>query len=96
MLNKNLDNYTWVSIPSLPTRDFNLILEQICISRYATGGVSNANKSIKDIIGDGSFWDKFVFYEGKWRLGGKTEQCLPEMEIATVHMFSPYVDISTL
>lgn len=96
MINKNLDNHSWVAIPSLSVKDFGLILKHIEISRYATGGVDSVNKSIKEIIGDGSFWDKFIFYNGGWRLGGKPEEVLPENEIHPLHMFNDSVDLTKL
>ena len=87
MLENNLEDYSWVSINKMSVENLDKILRNILIDRYATGGVESANKSIREIIGDASFWNKFVLYKGKWRLGSINESCLEDKELEFVHMF---------
>lgn len=96
MLNTALEDYDWVSINKMYVEDLNKVLRNIQIDRYATGGVESENKSIREIIGDGSFWNKFVFYKGKWRLGCINEDCLGENELQFGHMFLDNVDLNKL
>ena len=81
MMNYKLENYTWVDIKKLSSKELDKILVNIEINRTGTGGVINANKGIKEIIGDSSFWDKFVYYNNSWRLGSINEEVLPSKEI---------------
>ena len=81
MMNYKLDNYIWVDIKKLSDKKLDKILSNIEINRAGTGGVINANKGIKEIIGDSSFWDKFVYYNNSWRLGSINEEVLPSKEL---------------
>ncbi|CAH9017480.1 hypothetical protein VP193E371_P0234 [Vibrio phage 193E37-1] len=96
MLNMSLEDYSWISINKMYVEDLDKVLRNIQIDRSATGGVENANKSIREIIGDASFWNKFVFYKGKWRLGGINEGCLEDKELQFGHMFLDNVDLNKL
>ena len=96
MINKNLSNYQWVSINKMNIEDIRKVLGNIKINRYATGGVDSANKGILEIIGDGSFWNKFVFYDGEFRLGSITEGVLEDNEIQFGHMFDDKVNTDKL
>ncbi|CAH9014557.1 hypothetical protein VP249E411_P0231 [Vibrio phage 249E41-1] len=96
MLNISLEDYVWVSINKMRVEDLSKVLRNILIDRYATGGVENANKGIREIIGDASFWNKFVFYKGKWRLGSINEGCLEDKELQFGHMFLDVVDLNKL
>tara|TARA_R110002012_G_scaffold3875_2_gene17995 strand:+ start:3259 stop:3522 length:264 start_codon:yes stop_codon:yes gene_type:complete len=87
MLDIKLEDYSWVSIPKMKVEDLDKVLRSVLIDRYATGGVESANKSIREIIGDASFWNGFVFHKGKWRLGCIHEDCLEGKELQAKHMF---------
>lgn len=96
MINKNLENYQWVSINKMNVEDLDKVLRNIQIDRYATGGVESTNKSIREIVGDASFWNKFVFYNGKWRLGGTSEEVSQDKELQFSHMFLDNVNLSKI
>lgn len=90
---KNLPVHSWVDIKNLSTEQLDEILESVYITRYALGGVSAANKGIKEITGDMGFWDKFVwaeFHNDKrgWRLGSCNEQGLNDKKITFEQMIN--------
>lgn len=90
---ENLPLHSWVNIKNLEEEELNEILESVYITRCALGGISAANKGIKEIIGDVSFWDKFVwcqFYNDRrgWRLGSCNEQGLSDKEITFEQMIN--------
>jgi hypothetical protein len=96
MVNYKLENFVWVNLLKLSDEELDKILRNIEIDRAGTGGVMNANKGVKDIIGDSSFWDKFVFHNNKWRLGSIVEEVLPYKEIRFESMFAPTINIKNV
>lgn len=59
------------------------------------------NRGILDLIGDGSYWNKFVWSEfagGKkaWRLGSVNEQVCEDKELQFTHMFTEDFDLKRL
>jgi hypothetical protein len=96
MVNYKLENFVWVDLLKLSDEGLGKILRNIEIDRVGTGGVINANKGVKDIIGDSSFWDKFVFHNNKWRLGSIVEEVLPCKEISFESMFLPTINIKNV
>jgi hypothetical protein len=101
MINKDIETHQWVSISRMSVEDLRKVLTHIQINRYGLGGVESVNKGIREIIGDVSFWDKFVWSEfsgGKkgWRLGSVDEQVMECNELQFAHMFKDDVDLSKL
>lgn len=91
MGSESIDLHSWVDLKSTTMKDFDNILENIKINRYATGGVISSNKGIKEIVGDLSFWDKLVWGccgsdKPAWRLGCVNEACDPDKELHAKHL----------
>lgn len=101
MINKNIETHSWVSINKMNVEDLRKVLKHVHINRYATGGVHAANLGILDLIGDGSYWNKFVWSEfsgGKkgWRLGSVNESICEDKELQFAHMFTEGVNLKYL
>ena len=68
MVNKNLEVYSWVSIPNMSTKGLQLVLDNLPISRMATGGVKAQNQSVEANVFHKKTRSKAGLYCMKWAL----------------------------